>query len=183
MRRKDAQQVQTQLATLERAVDVIQRSLEKIEIVTVVREPNSGMAADAYNGLRKQVIAAVGERNAHLQQLADFDGALRSGATADGLQDLVRGWIAQAGVVVVTDAARYPDAFVFVGEAASTARVVRAAYVDAQTNRVIKQGLAEYEPARPEPPGAAEPATTTEPAVPGERATVPATEPDEEETR
>src|ERR1700710_2032479 len=86
---------------LARLVDKVDRSVERIELVTVVREPNTSVSADAYNGLRKQVIAAVSERSAHLNQLAQFDAALRAGATQDALGGLVREWLEQASVALV----------------------------------------------------------------------------------
>src|SRR5579859_5223457 len=102
------------LARIEELVDRIDRRVEKVEMVTLIREPNSGLAADAYNGLRKQVIAAVGERNAHLHQLAQFDAALRKGATEADLHALVRGWLAQSGIQVLADP-ELKEAFEFVG--------------------------------------------------------------------
>src|SRR3954451_7820403 len=91
------------LDSMERLLDKLDRSVEKIELVTVVREPNTGMSADAYAGLRKPVIASAGERNAHLHQLAQFDSALRAGATPDELAALVREWLGQASLVLMED--------------------------------------------------------------------------------
>src|SRR5262249_25152720 len=96
--RRNAQQ---QLEDLARLVDKSDRSVERIELVTVVREPNTSISADAYNGLRKQVIAAAGERTAHLHQLAQFDAALRSDATLETLQALVAEWLEQASVALL----------------------------------------------------------------------------------
>lgn len=143
MRGKQLDSMDDRLTTVEKLLDKVDRSVERIEIVTVVREPNSAVAADAYNGLRKQVIAAVGERNSHLHQLAQFDSALRAGATAEELDTLVREWLAQASVELVDDPAM-KDAFEFVGADGGTeVKVVKPAYVDALTGRVIRQGIAE----------------------------------------
>ena len=131
------------LGKIEELVDRVDRRVEKIEMVTLIREPNSGMAADAYNGLRKQVIAAMTERNAHLHQLTQFDSAVRTGANQDDLTALVRGWLAQSGIQVVSDAG-VREAFEFVGpEDGTSIRVVRPAYVDGATGRVIQSGVAE----------------------------------------
>ncbi len=141
------------LKAVQSLLDKVDRSLERIELVTVVREPNTGMSADAYNGLRKQVIAATGERNAHLHQLAQFDAALRAGATAEDLRLLVDEWLGQSSLALLENP-RVTDAFELVGpDDATGVRVVRPAYVDAVTGRVVRSGVAErYD--EPEPPAA-----------------------------
>lgn len=131
------------LRTIERLLDKIDRSVERIEIVTVVREPNTSLSADAYNGLRKQVIAAVGERNAHIHQLTKFDSALRAGASAEELAGLVREWLGQASIELSEDTT-VAAAFDFVGPVEATeCRVLRPAYVDAVTRRIVQPGIAE----------------------------------------
>jgi hypothetical protein len=163
--RRRLEALEARLRTIEQLLDTIDRRLDHIEIVTMVREPNTNAAADAYNGLRKQVIAAVGERTSHLHQLAKFDGALRTDADLDGLRSLVREWMSQASLEVVDDPS--VDAFEHVGpEDAAGARVLRPAYVDAITGRVVQGGLvervAEEPPPAPEqaPPEADEEAPT-----------------------
>lgn len=141
-KRRRLEALEARLRTIEQLLDKIDRSLERIEIVTVVREPNTAVAADAYNGLRKQVIAAVGERISHLHQLAKFDGALRRDADLGGLRSLVREWMNQASLEVVEDPS--VDAFERVGpEDGAATRVLRPAYVDAITGRVVQGGLVE----------------------------------------
>ena len=103
MRAKLIEAMGNRLKTVEHLLDKIDRSVERIEIVTVVREPNTSLSADAYNGLRKQIIAAVGERNAHIHQLAQFDSALRAGSTPDELSALVGQWLSQASVETLED--------------------------------------------------------------------------------
>lgn len=131
-----------QLMLIHRLVDKLDRSVERIEIVTVVREPASALSADAYNGLRKQVIAAAGERSAHLYQLAQFDAALRAGATSEELATLVREWMGQASLDVVDDPG-LEDGFELIGPYDATSRVVLSpAYVDRVTRRVVRAGVA-----------------------------------------
>src|SRR5947199_206120 len=125
------------------ALERIERSVEKIEIVTVVREPNTGMSADAYDGLRKQVIASASERSAHLIQLAELDAAVRSGAGSADLAALAREWLGQASLVAVDDP-KVDDAFELVGPDDAPGRhVLRPGYVDALTGRVVRAGLLE----------------------------------------
>lgn len=131
------------LDSMERLLDRIERSVEKIEIVTVVREPNTGMSADAYDGLRKQVIASASERSAHLIQLAELDAAVRSGAGSADLAALAREWLGQASLVAVDDP-KVDDAFELVGPDDAPGRhVLRPGYVDALTGRVVRAGLLE----------------------------------------
>ena len=140
MRRRE---IEERLDSVEELLDRVDRSIEKIEMVTVVREPNTAISADAYNGLRKQVIASASERAAHLNQLAQFDASLRAGATTSELASLVREWSEQASLETVDDASQL-EAFEVVGpEGAPAVRVLRPAYVDARTGRVVRAGLAE----------------------------------------
>lgn len=155
--------LEERMHALEQLLDKIDRSVERIEIVTVVREPGTTMAADAYEGLRKQVVAAAGERMAHLAQLAHFDAAVRSGATPNELAQLVKEWMTNASLMHVGDP-RHDGSFEVVGDG-DAARVLRPAYVDGVTGRVVRSGvieryrageLDELPGARPEAPAGVE---------------------------
>ena len=141
--RKRLDDLGRRVGSIERLLDKLDRSLERIELVTVVREPNTGMSAEAYDGLRKQVIAAVNARMAHLRQLAQFDAAVQVGTSSQELETLVREWREQNELQVVEDITLL-DAFELVGpEAAEGRRLIRPAYVDAITGRVIRAGIVE----------------------------------------
>ncbi|GAA4410503.1 hypothetical protein ACFQV2_03535 [Actinokineospora soli] len=129
------------LRKLEEQVDRMSRVVDRIEVATIVREPSSGLAADAYNGLRKQVVAAASHRTAHLHQLALFANAVEDGQV-DGIASLVKEWMAQADLVRMDDASdeRYFDVLGGDGDAL---RVLRPAYIDAATGRAIVMGQAE----------------------------------------
>jgi hypothetical protein len=129
------------LERLEQMVDGISRSIDKIEVATIVRDPSSGLSAEAYDGLRKQVVAAAGSRMQHLHQLARFADAVGSGHV-EALPDLVREWMGQSGLVMVHDVTddRYYDVL---GGEGDELRVLRFAYVDAITGRPIVMGQAE----------------------------------------
>jgi hypothetical protein len=143
MRSHQAREINERIGAIEALLDELHRSIERIEIVTVVREPNTGMSADAYNGLRKQVIGAMSERMAHLHQLAQFDASLRAGATSEDLAALVGEWATQAALEVVEDPTR-EEAFELVGdETGDGRRLVRPAYLDSVTGRVVRGGIAE----------------------------------------
>jgi hypothetical protein len=160
-------ELEQRLETIEDLLDKVERGVEKIELVTVVREPNTGISADAYNGLRKQVIAAASERTTHLNQLAQFDAALQGGATMAELEALVREWLGQASLLRVDDPT-IEEAFEAIGrDDAPRRRVLRPGYVDTVTGRVVRAGLiertAEETGTADEP--AAEEATASDPAT------------------
>lgn len=108
----------------------------------MVREPTVGVAAEAYEGLRKQVAAAMTERMAHLQQLVQLDAVQTAGADADMAGKLVRGFADQASLSRVTDA-QHPDGDMLselVEDLGGWPEVLKPAYVDAITGRVIRRG-------------------------------------------
>lgn len=145
--------MEARLSAAEHLLDRIDRKVEGIERITMVREPATGIAADAYDGLRRKVGAALAERAAHLHQLAQFDAARRAEATPEELESLVREWMGESRLEIVLD----PDvagAFTEVGDPKGDhLRVTVPAYVDALTGRVVRGGFVERTqrpPARPD---------------------------------
>ncbi|HEU5470192.1 MAG TPA: hypothetical protein VFV67_06025 [Actinophytocola sp.] len=130
------------LDRLEKAVDAIVRSIEKIEVATIVRDPSSQLSVDAYDGLRRQIVAAAGERMAHLYQLARFAEAASAATPADELAPLIDEWMGQAGLERVTDPhdTRYYDVL---GGDGPDFRVLRHAYRDTVTSRAVVMGQTE----------------------------------------
>ena len=76
----------------------IRNGLELIKTVVMIREPSTVQAAEAYDGLRRQVIAGAAERTAHLQQLARLDSEVTRGASIDDMRRLLRDLLAEAGL-------------------------------------------------------------------------------------
>ena len=124
-----------------RQLSEIARQLDKIEVALIVRDPGTSLSADAYDGLRRQVIAAAQERTAHLVQLALIDEALRDPRDIEGLRTLVEEWMGQAGLTRVDDPS-HEQLFEVVSGKGSGRELVAPAYVDASSNRIIKQGRA-----------------------------------------
>lgn len=123
-------------------LDQLDRRSEKMEVILMVREPTAGVAAEAYDGLRKQVVAAMTERMAHLQQLVQLDAALTAGADANVVGKLVRSFADQASLSRVTDM-EHPDRdmlFELVEDLGGRLEVLEPAYMDAITGRVIRRG-------------------------------------------
>jgi hypothetical protein len=131
-----------QLSEIAGLLDRLDRRVEKVETIVMVREPGSVAAADAYEGLRKQVVTAVTERLAHLAQLVQLDAALASGASTDAVARLVAGWVEQASLAKITDPER-PDSdllFEMVADLGGPLEVLEPAYVDTATGRAIRRG-------------------------------------------
>lgn len=120
-------------------LDEIDRHLDRIYTALVVRDPGTPLSADAYEGLRKQVVAGAGERRAHLVQLTEFDLALRRGASIDDLVLLTKQWLAQAGVDVVDDPSRR-ELYEGLDQSDVAVEVELPAYVERDTARLIRQG-------------------------------------------
>ena len=129
---KRAREAEQMLTTIERQVDRIHTAL-------IVRDPGSTLSVDAYEGLRKQVIAAASARLQYVAQLAEFDVALRRGANVEDLATLVEGWLVQAGIETVVDPSVAGAWEVDVADN-GTAEVALPAYVDTVTGRLVRQG-------------------------------------------
>jgi hypothetical protein len=123
-------------------VDQIERHLDKMETILMVREPTSTVAADAYDGLRKQVAGSMSERVAHLSQLAQMATAVAAGADAETLARVVDGWIESASLVRVYDVNDESLSRIFesVEDLGGDIEVLEPAYVDGLTGRVIRLG-------------------------------------------
>ena len=123
----------------------MERQMDRIYTALLVRDPGTPMSVEAYEGLRKQVVASATARLQHVAQLAEFDVALRRGASTEDLVALVDQWLRQAGVERIEDP--------MTGEAweARPAPDVEAvvdlpAYVDVVTNRLVRQGRLKAKP-------------------------------------
>jgi hypothetical protein len=139
------------LRDLSDRLDLIERRSERMELILTLREPNSGAAADAYDGLRKQIIAGVTDRLAHLTQLVQFDEAVRNAASTEVLTSLVRGWVDASGLAIVADPKHDQADLLFteVENLGGPPQVIDPAYVDSQSNRVIRRGTIRF--GSPEP--------------------------------
>lgn len=135
------------------AINEIREKVNLIETILIVRDPGATMAADAYEGLRKQVVATSGERRAHLSHIAAFDSAIRRGESLEELALLMSDLMQQVGVEAVLD--YDPKLFEAQGEG-SAAEVLEPAYVDAGTRAPVRQGRARLTtPPAPEAPSEA----------------------------
>ena len=125
-------------------MDKLERSAEKMELILMLHEPGSAAAADAYDGLRKQVTATVTDHIAHLAQLVQFEAAIRHGADLELLKKMVAGWCESSGLEIVG----YPETldaqflFELVDDQGGELEVIDPAYVERSSGRVIRFGRA-----------------------------------------
>lgn len=146
--------VEGRLRELEHAADLL-------KTVLVVREPETVHAANAYEGLRRQVVAAAGERRSHLAQLAAMAVAVSRATAVADLRPQVREWLDQAGVVELRElppGTRAQDAFEEVGggslEGVAVLEVLEPAYLDGTTGTVLRLGRARAAAPSVQEPGA-----------------------------
>jgi hypothetical protein len=138
--------------TLADALSDIERRLERLDIILMIKDPGAGKSADAYEGLRRQVVASAGERTAHLAHLAEIDAALQRGEGPNELSLLVRDLFDQAGLARVSDP-NVREAFEVVAGEGDDLVVLEPAYVEPATGRLVKQGRARADrPATPADP-------------------------------
>jgi hypothetical protein len=147
-------------------VDRLGRSTEKMETILLVREPTSPAAAEAYEGLRRQVLVSRTERTAHLNQLVQFDAAMRGGAGGEVLASMVDGWVTAAGLDRCFEPDRSaPERFVVLADGGGPPQVIDPAYIDSNSSQILRQGTVRYldapSPAVADDSGEAEPAQSS----------------------
>jgi hypothetical protein len=127
-------------------LDTLMTEVEHLKDLLVVMDPKVSTSAEAYEGLRKTVVAAATSRQAHLVQLAQFSRALKRGANARDLENLVEEWSAQAGLAAISDPR--PDLFENLeGEpSGGQFEVLSPAYVDTHSGRLVSMGEGRWVP-------------------------------------
>jgi hypothetical protein len=152
-RSKRWQRLEAGMAKMGERLDQLERHHDQVRTILMVQNPDSQVAADAYDGLRKQVISAVSTRFTHLTQLVQLDTALNQKPSPDVLAKLVEGWFEQAGLVRITDPLRDDADLLFetVDRQGDRPVVLAPAYLDGTTLRVIRRGRLRHVAAEPEP--------------------------------
>lgn len=132
----------TRAEELRSLVQRLERQIERVESTLVAKDPAAGAAADAYDGLRKQVAGAATARLAHLAQLAQLDAALRHGAEPETLRRMAETWLEQAALQRVADPfhSQANVLFQLVEDRGGPFVVLEPAYRDGVTGRVVRQG-------------------------------------------
>jgi hypothetical protein len=157
------------LESIDERLRELEHKADVMEKVLLVKEPGTPIAAEAYEGLRKQVVAAATARRTHLVQLATMAVAVRRATSVDDLEPLLREWMRQADVQEVFDlppGIRVQDLFEDAngGHLAEhdVIECVEPAYVDAKTRSVLRLGRARPAGAEPSAPETLEAAETLE---------------------
>lgn len=155
-------QVAQALEEISRRLAELEHAAELMRTVLIVKEPQTVHAANAYDGLRKQVVAAMTERRAHLGQLASMAVAVERAADVADLRPQVQEWLRHAGVVPlrsVPSGQRAQDLFEDVDggtlEGVAFLEVLEPAYVDTQAGLVLRLGRARAGLPADEPPSGA----------------------------
>lgn len=145
------QQIDQRLGEIEHAAD-------KMNTVLMIKDPGSTQAADAYEGLRKQVVASSTARRTHLAQLSAMAVAVSRATDVADLVPQVDEWLGQAGIVRITEVPRgarvqdlFEDADGGTLRGAVDVEVVEPVFIDAQNQVVIRLGRARRIEASPQP--------------------------------
>lgn len=121
-------------------VSQIRLDISRIEASLVVRDPGNTRSVEAYDGLRKQVAAASGDRRRLLVALTELSEAIRREESTEMLSVRILEWANQSGLVVLTDFVE--EHFELVDGEPGQLRVIEPAYVDIESSRTIRRGLA-----------------------------------------
>jgi hypothetical protein len=120
--------------------------LGRIEALLLLRDPGAGLAAEAYDGLCRQVAASAAQRSAHVADLAQMAVAAQIGESPATMALLVANLLARAGVETLADPAR-PDTFDVVAGTTGEVHVTEPAFIDGETGRIVRRGRAILIPA------------------------------------
>lgn len=125
-------------------LDTLIEMVARIEAALVVRDPGNARSAEAYDGLRRTVVATGRDRRRHLAHLVAFSEAVDEGLSADGLSRLLTHWRNEEGLERSSDVDR-PELFQVVEPGDGDLTVLEPAWVDTSGESqpvLVKQGLA-----------------------------------------
>ena len=162
------------LQDVQERIKGLEREAELFRTVLIVKEPGSVVAAQSFEGLRKQIVAGAAERRSHLTQLVSMQVAVSRATSVDDLLPQVAEWLEQAGIAQLTHVPTGSSvAEVFedlTGEGLDgTIEIVEPAYVDSQTGALLRLGRAQKAAPAPTPvaPARVAPAPVVDTTTPG----------------
>lgn len=126
--------------------------LQRLEAAVVVRDLGNAHSADAYDGLRKQIIQSGKNHRIHLAHLISLSDSLQRGADIDLITDRVNDFLSELGVMRMSNT-DFLDLFEVIEGEGSALECIEPAIVeklDNQTVVPIKLGKARRVPG-PEP--------------------------------
>lgn len=116
--------------------------LDLIETVLLVSNPDSPMAAEAYNGLRKTIIQSLQATQALYATIAQLDTLASATDNTDDIRVKLAELMSQYRLIKLEDYDTRPDAFERVGQGSSYT-VTKPAYVASPDMPAIQMGVAE----------------------------------------
>jgi hypothetical protein len=142
-----AREVVNALQELSSRLERLESASELIKTVLMLRDPEALQAAAAYDGLRKQIVAAVAERRSHVAQLTAMAVAVSRGTDIADLRPQVKEWLRQSGVSELWEVPdgqptrHYFEAVDGAGQdGAGPVTVIEPAYIDLQTSVLVRMG-------------------------------------------
>ena len=93
-----------------RQLHQIEFLLQRLDAAVVVRDPGNARSAEAYEGLRKQIIRSSTNHRVHIAHLLSLSDSLGRGADIELIRDRVNDFLAELGVNYFTDYS-YPELF------------------------------------------------------------------------
>ena len=124
---------------LTQRIDQLEHQAELLKTVLIVKEPGAIISANAFEGLRKQIIASANDRLTHLSQIVQMRVAIDRASSLDDLKSMVASWEAQSGIDEIHEPGPdTPVSDLFEGGF----KVVEPAFVDSQSGRVLRTGRA-----------------------------------------
>lgn len=132
---------------LQRIDEVDERQQRLVDLLTT-GDSTSAVAADAYDGLRRQVLSASADRMAHLAQLVQLRHTVANASSIEELAKHIDGWMEMADLRTVKDL-DHPEGdtlFEMLGGEGKGLELLEPAYVDGRSGRVVRQGRARRVP-------------------------------------
>lgn len=138
-----SKRVDERLERIEELLVGLGHDAELLRTVLIIREPDTVTAANAYEGLRKQIVAVAQEHWQNLAQLVEIDVSINHTDDMDVIRRLVDDWLNRAGVRRI-DKPETPDElsdlFEDLGGRGPVVEIRGPAYVDGATGRIIRKG-------------------------------------------
>jgi hypothetical protein len=126
---------------LSQQLDTLMDKLERLDLILMIKEPETVKSADAYDGLRKRVIEAADNRRKHLADLAQIDAALHAGESPTELAMLLDDLCRRTGLQRAADTS-IPELFDVVAGEGDRLEALSNAYIDELTGQIVRAGRA-----------------------------------------
>jgi hypothetical protein len=96
--------------SIRKRLEDIEHLLHRLDTAIVIRDPGSSRSADAFEGLRRQIIQASKNRRTHTAHLIGLSQSIERGASLDLVKDRVDDFLKELGIEFLTDTA-FVEAF------------------------------------------------------------------------